>query len=410
MTFTILATAKSQILEEATIADMECGECIRSGYIYCHEGTYGEAVPVLGSEPSGTCCENDECPEVGYDNYRCSNLFTDPIYAMSMCPFKKSVCGTTQTVDFDEVGDLKTLTMTGMSEGDSCTFKVHSSSGSPAFRVDNSLTMSTSNFEITYLEYDQKRVTVTGEAGLTTADSPDTGMPVRGQTFEDSGNQGNLSKGSQKKPPRRKLDGTMTEGETLDYAKEWLEKKEEYFEQKEEDENNSVWLGISWGSSSRETRAQENSDDDNSDDDNSGDDNSDDDNSDEDSDDDKDVEDLPDFDEKPRPALDERMQATDAVEGYGMPTKGIYDTDQKGFKTFGTTGQGSHTEGVLDISDIKSQDRSVLINIRALNDFGVDSLKIRTGNYEFLEEYQWGSANGLAASAATLALIGLSLI
>lgn len=203
---------------------------------------------------------------------------------------------------------------------------------------------------------------------------------MREQSFEDSGEQGNLAKGEQMKPPRRKRDDTMTEGETLEYATEWLEKKEEYFEEKE---NGGGWFSFSFGGkSSRSKRGEEDA-----------------------ASDDEEVEDLEDFDEKPRPAEGEKDSETDAVEGYGMPTKGIYDASEGGYKTFGTTGQGEFTVGVKDISDTVAESRTMIINVLAVGATGVDALSLKTGNYDFLEEYEWGSAKALSASVALLGLI-----
>ena len=32
------------------------------------------------------------------------------------------------------------------------------------------------------------------------------------------------------------------------------------------------------------------------------------------------------------------MSETTAIEGYGVPTKGLYEVEEKGYKTFGSTG------------------------------------------------------------------------
>jgi hypothetical protein len=51
---------------------------------------------------------------------------------------------------------------------------------------------------------------------------------------------------------------------------------------------------------------------------------------------------------KPRPPGDMFSNKTQADIGYGVPTKGSYNSTDKGYKTFGTVGQGPNTEGVKD--------------------------------------------------------------
>ena len=68
------------------------------------------------------------------------------------------------------------------------------------------------------------------------------------------------------------------------------------------------------------------------------------------------------------------MSETDAVEGYGMPTKGLYEAEEIGYKTFGSTGQGDNTEGVKDVSDSVVSDRAMFVTIRAKADLGADSI------------------------------------
>lgn len=67
--------------------------------------------------------------------------------------------------EFDTIGDTDTIRITAMSEGDSCSYKIKSSRGSPAFKIDDSYTMSASNFEISYLEFDEAKTTVSYSSG-----------------------------------------------------------------------------------------------------------------------------------------------------------------------------------------------------------------------------------------------------
>jgi hypothetical protein len=122
-------------------------------------------------------------------------------------------------------------------------------------------------------------------------------------------------------------DGEMTDGESIDLEKTYFEAKEE---KQEEDENSGGWLSFSFGGNSASRGQEEEAEGD-----------------------DEETEDTNDeeWGGKPRPADGEGMKQTDAVEGYGLPTKGLYEVEEKGYKTFGSTGQGDNTEGVKDVSD-----------------------------------------------------------
>ena len=59
-----------------------------------------------------------------------------------MCPQKQSQCGETQEVVFTEVDEAAVdLEVTGLTEGESCTYKIKSSKGSPAFKVKDESTV-----------------------------------------------------------------------------------------------------------------------------------------------------------------------------------------------------------------------------------------------------------------------------
>jgi hypothetical protein len=78
---------------------------------------------------------------------------------MSMCPQKQAICGNKQTIEFgEEYGDTSSITATAMGEGDSCTYKILSSKGAPAFKVVDTASISSSNFEITFLEYEASKL------------------------------------------------------------------------------------------------------------------------------------------------------------------------------------------------------------------------------------------------------------
>ena len=74
-----------------------------------------------------------------------------------MCPQKQATCGTNQTVEFTETDAEANITISGMTNGDSCTFMLKSSKGSPAFKVSNESTISDSKVNITYIEYESTK-------------------------------------------------------------------------------------------------------------------------------------------------------------------------------------------------------------------------------------------------------------
>ena len=104
------------------------------------------------------------------------------------------------------------------------------------------------------------------------------------------------------------------------------------------------------------------------------------------------------------------MSETTAIEGYGVPTKGLYEVEEKGYKTFGSTGQGENTEGVKDISDSVVSDRAMFVTIRAKAELGADSIQLRTGNYEFLAEYVWEKAATTLTLSSVLGLACASML
>lgn len=74
-----------------------------------------------------------------------------------MCPQKQATCGSNQTVEFTDIGAEANLTISGMTNGDSCTYMIKSSRGSPAFKVSNDSTISDSKVNITYVEYESSK-------------------------------------------------------------------------------------------------------------------------------------------------------------------------------------------------------------------------------------------------------------
>lgn len=142
-----------------------------------------------------------------------------------MCPQRQDVCSTSQNVTFTEIDQSQNITIIGMSTGESCTYKIRSKKGSPCFKLSNDSTADDTKVNITFVEFDNRKVNKTGSASGSSS-SPEDGMPARNQSFENSGKQGNSTKGGQQLPARKKKDGGMTRNESMSEEKEYLEDQE----------------------------------------------------------------------------------------------------------------------------------------------------------------------------------------
>jgi len=125
--------SSSNSLDVTFSSDLECGSCIRGGYIYCVEGSDREVVSSDDTAPAGICCEGSgSCDEQYDDNYTCSNTYSDSTFALMLCPFKKSSCGKTSDFSFEESGESESISMT-LYPGDVCFYTVHADLWSPSF-------------------------------------------------------------------------------------------------------------------------------------------------------------------------------------------------------------------------------------------------------------------------------------
>jgi hypothetical protein len=269
-----------------------------------------------------------------------------------------------------------------MTSGESCSYKIKSRKGSPCFKVSNDSTITDSKVNITFVEFNEKKVNKTNNTGSGENVSPREGMPSRNQSFENSGEQGNSTKGGQKMPKRRKGDGSMTNETDVSEEKEYIEKKDQW-EQDEQDKEGEGggWFNFGGGDKkkNREKGPKKPG---------------------------KNSTNTTTFDgEKPRPRDGEGMNETEAVKGYGQPTKGSYNSTEKGYKTFGTEGQGPNKEGVKDSGSSKEENRSMYVSVTAVADQGSDTILLELGNYDFLEEYTW--AEGAIAKAVSIGAIAM---
>lgn len=235
----LMALIKADDTTVTHATTLKCGQCIKGGYNFCYLGTTdGPVITNGGSEPTSTCCADTSCSQNSDATYMCSSQYSDKEYALQMCPQKQAVCGTNQTMEFTQTGQEQNVTISGMTTGDSCSYKIKSKKGSPAFKMSNSSTAGDSKVNITFVEFEMAKVNYTNATGRGGDKSPDSGMAAKNQSFENSGNQG--TKGGQKKPSRKTSNGTMTKDESMDSEKEYMQKKkkneEDAAKEEEEDE------------------------------------------------------------------------------------------------------------------------------------------------------------------------------
>jgi len=73
---------------------LNCGNCLRGGWIWCQEApVFGFTTTDPEKLPLGFCCHDTwNCPNEK-SGFECSNQYTDPLFAYSMCPNDESKCG-----------------------------------------------------------------------------------------------------------------------------------------------------------------------------------------------------------------------------------------------------------------------------------------------------------------------------
>ena len=71
-----------------------------------------------------------------------------------MCPQRQSMCGTTQNITpATESTTPTTVTVTGLTRGDSCTYRIKSLCGAPGFALKSESTGKDAKFAISFVEY-----------------------------------------------------------------------------------------------------------------------------------------------------------------------------------------------------------------------------------------------------------------
>lgn len=114
-----------------------------------------------------------------------------------------------------------------------------------------------------------------------------------------------------------------------------------------------------------------------------------------------------DDDRKPPPAFQDASKDKDTYTegGYGKPSSGTYDPAEKGYKTFGTLGQGNKAEGAKDRTKGNCVAREQYVTITAKKDTSAsDTVLLEVGSFAF----DTTGAMAIKAAAASL-LVAFSI-
>lgn len=134
------------------------------------------------------------CSEYYDANWSCSAAYSDNVYALTMCPFKKDKCGEVQKISFDkELNETTEISVKNLTQGDSCAFEIKSNCNSPAFQVTDSFMMDDDSVDIYFIEYEKAFINATTyDINGTGSDGrewtmPSDDKPPRNYSFEDMG-------------------------------------------------------------------------------------------------------------------------------------------------------------------------------------------------------------------------------
>ena len=139
-------------------------------------------------------------------SWSCSASYSDEDYALTFCPMKKNKCGDQWKYDFSNNQNVTSnITVQNLTKGESCTIKIKSSCGSPAFQLGDNGNATSSKIYMSYIEYNENNMNTTDKKSDYSKNStsrkeekPDDERPMRNTNLTDSGDQG--SKGGQKAP------------------------------------------------------------------------------------------------------------------------------------------------------------------------------------------------------------------
>jgi hypothetical protein len=133
-----------------------------------------------------------------------------------MCPQRQGKCGHNQTIEFPDEGNSTNVTITNLTEGESCTYRIKAKCGAPAFKeADDSEVDNTTLLQVSFFEFNTDTYPETEESTNKTnvhhrgKMAPGKGLPPRDQSFENTGNNGRFN--GQEFPKRKTKDGKWTD-------------------------------------------------------------------------------------------------------------------------------------------------------------------------------------------------------
>jgi hypothetical protein len=325
---------------------LACGSCIRGGYNFCFEGVDAQEVtPSSPTFPDTKCCIDDSCAAASSAAWSCSTNYVNSNYAMTACPQRQNKCGYQQAYGFNELDTSNRITINGLYEGESCSYRVKASCGAPYFALEEGSSIG-DKITISYIEYASRSVAgAEVSEPLTPVNERDDmtnkeGQPARNQMFKDSGLQTDYSE--QLMPERRRTaDGKLMGIYTLD----------------------GQMISPAGFATTNIFEDSEN------------------------------------FWETFDISLDPERSSTFSVLGYGVPTAGDYDPLVSGYKTFGTVGQGPIAKGLKDDSTLSCEMREILVSVTATADQGASTIRLEVGSVGFKtvpEDEVDGFTQGLA--------------
>jgi hypothetical protein len=126
-------------------ANLKCGACIRGGYIYCVNG-FEEDLD-LYTKPATCCRDVNNCPQNFMSSWMCSNIYSNKVQAMNICPYSVDNCGPAKNITFD-TWDVHANISVSLAPGDTCNYFVTTECGVPAYQPEN-----VKGFEIYSIDY-----------------------------------------------------------------------------------------------------------------------------------------------------------------------------------------------------------------------------------------------------------------
>jgi hypothetical protein len=106
-----LATS-TEVPENITVTwalTLDCGVCIKAGYVYCTNATEGTQYT---TKPDSYCCKDNtttNCKYQSWSNMTCSNSYSNKAYSKFLCPYMSSNCGSNNTISLSTTGESQKI-------------------------------------------------------------------------------------------------------------------------------------------------------------------------------------------------------------------------------------------------------------------------------------------------------------